>query len=76
MNCTARDGTIREKSMSEQIEEIKYLTIEEVARILHMTPRAIQTKVKSKELPAYKPAKRLLFKREDVEKWLKKHPAA
>lgn len=54
----------------------EYLTIEQVAELIHMSGRAIRMKLAAGKLKAYKPGKRLLFKREDVEKFIRSHPAA
>jgi excisionase family DNA binding protein len=56
--------------------EQAYLTIEQVAEYLHMTTKSVQRKVQSGEIKAYKPGKRLLFKLEEIEKWIKRYPAA
>lgn len=47
-----------------------YLTAREVAEYLRKSPGAIHNMVYRKQLTAYKPGGRLLFKKEDVDRWV------
>lgn len=57
---------------SSQTPEIKatYLTVRDVAQYLRKSPGAIHNMVYRKQLTAYKPGGRLLFKKEDVDRWV------
>ena len=49
---------------------MEYLTCEEVAELAHCSVFHIRRSVSAGELPAYKPARSLLFKRAEVDAWI------
>lgn len=57
-------------SISSDVEP--YWTVEEVAKILRCKPGTIRKMAKRGELPAIKPNKRWLFKKEDINLYLLK----
>ncbi|MBA3755920.1 MAG: helix-turn-helix domain-containing protein [Nitrosomonas sp.] len=57
-------------------EDLKYMTIKEVALTAQTSVRHVAEEIKRKNLRAFKPGKRLLFDPEDVQKWIKKKAVA
>jgi excisionase family DNA binding protein len=49
-----------------------FLTIEEAAGYMRTTVSALRNLVWRKRLPAYKPNRRLLFKKTDLDYWIEK----
>jgi excisionase family DNA binding protein len=47
-----------------------YLTVEETARLLRLTPVAVKRLAKSEDLTEYRPGSRLLFNRHELALWL------
>lgn len=58
--------------------EIKkgYLTIKEAETYTGISWKTLYQKVREGVLTAYKPGKNLLFKIDDLDRFIKKHPAA
>ncbi|MGN6398713.1 MAG: helix-turn-helix domain-containing protein [Mucilaginibacter sp.] len=48
----------------------RLLTVEEAAEFLKTTPTALYSKVSRKEIPVYKPGKRLYFDKNELKDWL------
>ena len=57
-----------------QRREKGILTLEETAELLDVKPETVRTTYVAQGLPSFKPGKSLLFRREDVEAWVIKHP--
>nr|BFD63141.1 hypothetical protein BdHM001_18220 [Bdellovibrio sp. HM001] len=55
--------------------KLSYIKLTEVIEITGCSERHIREEIKRGNLRAYKPGKELLFKREDVEKWITKKVA-
>lgn len=68
------------KMMSSAIAEMKkiqlvtkeYMTAEECARYLGLSRSAIYKLTHRQEIPFYKPSKRVMFKRADIDAWIQK----
>jgi excisionase family DNA binding protein len=57
-------------------EKHEMMTIEETARLLRITRQTLYERTKKKEIPAYKVGRRVLYKREDIEKFLNQHKSS
>ena len=55
--------------------KINYINLQEVVKITGCSERHVREEIKRGNLRAYKPGKELLFKPEDVEKWITKKVA-
>lgn len=55
---------------------LSYLKINDVIEISSCSKRHIMEEIRRKNLRAFKPGKELLFKLEDVEKWINKKVAS
>ncbi len=53
--------------------EPNYLTAKETATYLRRSVGAVHNLVYRKQLPAYKPSGRLLFRKEDIDRWIERH---
>ncbi len=51
-------------------EASPYLTVDEAAAIARCNPRTIRRACESGELVAFRPARRLLFREQDVREWV------
>jgi len=68
------------KMISSAIAEMKkiqlvtkeFMTAEECARYLGLSRSAIYKLTHRKEIPFYKPSKRVMFKRTDIDAWIQK----
>ena len=59
--------------MEEFSEQAEFVTVEELANVLKVTPRTIQRIVNRKELPAIRVGRQWRFRREWVAEWLEKN---
>jgi excisionase family DNA binding protein len=49
---------------------IRMLNVTEAAELLHISVQALYTKVSRREVPVYKPGRRLYFNREELLEWM------
>jgi excisionase family DNA binding protein len=59
--------------MEQNIPKDDFITVEELAEMLKVSPRTIQRIIERKELPAIRVGRQLRFRREWVSEWLKKN---
>lgn len=59
--------------MEQNIPKDDFITVEELAEMLKVSPRTIQRIIERKELPAIRVGRQLRFRREWVGEWLKKN---
>lgn len=57
-------------TLSQQV----YFTKQEAAEYLRFSPRAIESLLARGELKAYRPRRKLLFRREDLDAFVQRHP--
>jgi excisionase family DNA binding protein len=50
-----------------------YLDKRQAAAYLAVSPRTIETAMSRGELPAYKPIRKALFRKEDLDAWVQRH---
>jgi excisionase family DNA binding protein len=53
--------------------EARYLNVRELACYLRKSPAAIHNMVYRRQLTAYKPGGRLLFRKEEIDQWVHKN---
>ena len=53
--------------------EKKYLTTKELSKYLGRSEKAIRNLCFRREIPHFKPAGRLLFDRDEINKWIRSH---
>jgi len=51
-------------------EKNEFLTVEELAELLKVSPRTIRRIIKRKEMPVIRIGRQLRFRRQDVDNWL------
>lgn len=56
-----------------QVDDSPYLSKSEAAAYLRLSLRSIDNLVARGELVAYKPVKKLLFRRNDLDRWVQSH---
>jgi hypothetical protein len=52
----------------------QYLTVDDLSSYIHRTPGAIRNLVLRRAIPYRKPAGRLLFLKEEIDRWIKLSP--
>ncbi|MDV6316685.1 helix-turn-helix domain-containing protein [Idiomarina sp. HP20-50] len=55
-----------------QLVTKEYMTVEECAKYLGLSRSAIYKLTHRKEIPHFKPSKRVMFKRSEVDAWIQK----
>jgi excisionase family DNA binding protein len=58
------------------MKEKKWLTLEEVVEITHISERTLREKIKLGLLPSYKPGKRRLIDARELELFIRRHRAS
>jgi excisionase family DNA binding protein len=53
-------------------EKPEMMTIEETAKLLRITRQTLYDWTKKKEIPSYKLGRRVLYKREEIDEYLRK----
>jgi len=73
MNKSKYPTLSRPRAIKHPRTEPNYLTAKETASYLRRSVGAVHNLVYRKQLPAYKPSGRLLFKKEDIDRWVERN---
>jgi excisionase family DNA binding protein len=62
-------------SMNDKSDLEPLMTVDEVAEWVRLAPGTIRQKVKARDIPFVKIGRNTRFRRADIERWIKEHPA-